>query len=234
MSLRRIIFDATLLLEVANCCVETNILRMPRIPLHRLSVGSDCLLIVASRLGYRATVEVMLPDYCRCDYYGERADGKTDQRQSNRHFSVRQTAHCIYGNQQRADRKAGPAEPEEGIGSEKASTRGVKNELTRKHLRRTVIRWKIFLRKNLAPWRRLQFINQMAQHHRLLKGNVSWRQHTHCDEDGCGKAKGRSKKSAQNKSGYKDNNPNSAEREKSNMRDDSRVMEQRELQTGKV
>src|SRR5438445_4796983 len=150
MSLRRIIFDATLLLEVANCCVETNILRMPRIPLHRLSVGSDCLLIVASRLGYRATVEVMLPDYCRCDYYGERADGKTDQRQSNRHFSVRQTAHCIYGNQQRADRKAGPAEPEEGIGSEKASTRGVKNELTRKHLRRTVIRWKIFLRKNLV------------------------------------------------------------------------------------
>src|SRR5947208_3355575 len=30
------------------------------------------------------------------------------------------------------------------------------------------------------------------------------------------------------------NNPKSAEREKSNMRDDSRVVEQRQLQTGKV
>ena len=207
---------------------------MPRIPLHRLSVVSDCLLIVASRLGYRATVEVMLPDYWRCDYDGERAEGKTDQRQSNRHFSIRQTAHCIYSNQQRPERKAGPAEPEEGKGSEKAPTRGVKDEPIRKHFRRTIIRGKIFLRKNLMPWHRLEFISQTAEHHRLLKGNVSWRQHTHCDEDGCGQAEGRSKKSTQNNSGNQDNNPKSAEGEKSNMRDDSRVMEQRQLQTGKV
>src|SRR5437867_11150206 len=65
MPLRRIIFDTTLLLEVANCCVETNILRMPCIPLHRLSVVSDCLLIVTLRLGYRATGEIMLADYWR-------------------------------------------------------------------------------------------------------------------------------------------------------------------------
>ena len=98
MPLRRIIFDATLLLEVANCCVEINVLRMPCIPLHRLSVVNDCLLIVASRLGYRATAEIMLPDYWRREYDGERADGKKDQRQSSRHFSIRQTAHCIHSN----------------------------------------------------------------------------------------------------------------------------------------
>src|SRR5438093_244585 len=125
MPLRRIIFDTTLLLEVANCCVEINILRMPCIPLHRLSVVSDCLLIVASRLGYRATVEVMLPDY----------------------------------------------------------------------------------------WRR---------------------EYAECDEDGCGKAEGRNEKSKQNNSGNQNNKPKSAEREQSNMRDDSRAMEQRQLQTGKV
>src|SRR5437879_12243407 len=108
MSLRRIIFDATLLLEVANCCVEINILRMPYIPFHRLSVVSDCLLIVASRLGYRATVEVMLPDYRRCEYDGARADGKTDQRQASHHFYIRATPHCIYSNQRRSTRHAGP------------------------------------------------------------------------------------------------------------------------------
>src|SRR5437870_4380375 len=102
MPLRRIIFDTTLLLEVANCCVESNILRMPCIPLHRLSVVSDCLLIVASCLGYRAAAEIMLPDYWRREYDGERADGKKDHRQSSRYFSIRQTAHCIYNNQQRA------------------------------------------------------------------------------------------------------------------------------------
>src|SRR5947208_3355573 len=105
MPFRRIIFDTTLLLEVANCCVEINILRMPCIPLHRLSVVSDCLLIVALRLGYRATVEVMLPDYCRREYYGERADGKTDQRQSSRHFSILQTTQCIYRNQQQSQER---------------------------------------------------------------------------------------------------------------------------------
>src|SRR2546422_267738 len=47
------------------------------------------------RLGYRATGEIMLADYWRRDYDRERADGKTDQRQSGRHFSIRQTAHCI-------------------------------------------------------------------------------------------------------------------------------------------
>src|SRR5713101_9274287 len=99
MPLWRIIFDTTLLLELTNCCVETNILRMPCIPLHRLSVVSDCLLIVTPRLCYRTAVEVMLPDYWRSDYDGERANGKTDQRQSNRQFSIWQTAHCIYSNQ---------------------------------------------------------------------------------------------------------------------------------------
>ena len=61
----------------------------------------------------------------------------------------------------------------------------------------------------------------MAEHHRLLKGNVGRRQHAQCDEDGCGKAEGRSKKSTQNNSGNQNNNPKSAEREKSNMRDNS-------------
>src|SRR6266478_4872932 len=143
-------------------------------------------------------------------------------------------AHCIYSNQQRAERETGPAKPEEGKGSEKAPTRGVKDESIREHFRRTIIGGKIFPRKNLAPWRRLEFISQMTEHHRLLKGNVSWRQHTHCYEDGCGQAERRSKKSAQNKSGNQDSNSKSAEREKSNMRNNSRVMEQRELQTGKV
>src|SRR5882724_6016732 len=234
MSLRRIIFDTTLLLEVANRCVESNILRMPCIPLHRLSVVSDCLLIVASRLGYRATVQVMLPDYWRRDYEGERADGKPDQRQSSRHFSIRQTAHCIYSNQQRAERKAGPAEPEEGKGSEKAPTRGVKDEPIWDHFRGTVIRGKVIFRKNLVPWHRLVFISQMAEHHRLLKGNVGRRQHAECDEDGRGKAERRNEKSKQNNAGNQYNNPKSAEREQRNMRDDSRVMEQRQLQTGKV
>ena len=128
----------------------------------------------------------MLPDYWRRDYDGEGADRKTDKRQSNRHFSIRQTAHCIHSNQQRAERKAGPAEPEEGKGSEKAPTRGVKDELIREHFRRTIIGGNIFLRENLVPWCRLEFISQTAQHHRLLKGNVGWRQHAQCDEDGCG------------------------------------------------
>ena len=61
----------------------------------------------------------------------------------------------------------------------------------------------------------------MAEHHRLLKGNVGRRQHAQCDEDGCGKAEGRSKKSKQNNSGNQNNDPKSAEREKSNVRDDS-------------
>src|SRR5438552_1766074 len=190
MPLRRIIFDTTLLLEVANCCVEINILRMPCIPLHRLSVVSDCLLIVAPRLGCRATVEVMLPDYWRREYDGERADGKTDQRQSSRHFSIRQTAHCIYSNQQRAERKEGPAEPEEGRGSEKAPTRGVQDQPIRDHFRGTVILGKVIFRQNLVPWHRLEFIGEMAEHHRLLKSNVGRRQHAECDEDGCGKAEG--------------------------------------------
>src|SRR5262249_18303264 len=125
-------------------------------------------------------------------------------------------------------------EAEERIGSKKAPLRSVKHELIRNHFRRTIIRGKIFLRKNLAPRRRLEFISQTTEHHRLLEGNVSWRQHTHCEEDGCGKAEGRSEKSTQNNAGYKDNNPKSAEREKSNTRDDSRVMEQRELQTGEI
>src|SRR5215471_2216229 len=194
---------------------------MPCIPLHRLAVVSDCLLIVASRLGYRAPVKVMLPDYRRCDDDCERAKGKTDHRQSNRHSSTLQTTHCIHSNQQRAERKAGPAEPEEGKGSGKPTTRGVKDQTGRKHLRRTIIRGKIFLRKHLVPRQRLEFIDEMAKHHRLLKRNVGWRQHTQCDEDGCGKAEGRGKKSTQNKSGNQDNNPKSAEREKSNMRDNS-------------
>src|SRR5438876_925844 len=83
---------------------------------------SDCLLIVALRLGYRTTVEVMLPNYWRCDYDGERAEGKTDQRQSNRRFPIRQTANCVNSNQQRPEHKAGPADPKEGKGSEKAPT----------------------------------------------------------------------------------------------------------------
>src|SRR5207248_8658233 len=106
MPFRRIIFDTTLLLEIANRCVESNILRMPCIPLHRLSVVSDCLLIVASRLGYRATVEVMLPDYWWRHDDGERAERKTNHCQSNRHFSIRQTAHCIYPNHRRTARNA--------------------------------------------------------------------------------------------------------------------------------
>src|SRR5204862_3156373 len=106
---------------------------MPRIPFHRFSVVSDCLLIVALRLGYRTTVEVMLPDYWRCDYDRERTEGKTDQRQSNRYFSIGKTVHCINSNQQRPDRKAGPAKPKEGKGSEKTTTRGVKDELIRQH-----------------------------------------------------------------------------------------------------
>src|SRR5262245_46755161 len=129
---------------------------MPRIPCHRLSIVGDCLLIVASRLGYGATVEVMLPDHWRCDYDGEPAEGKTDQGHSNRYFSIRQTAHCIYSNQQRAEPEAGPAEPEEEKGSEKATTRAVKDELLRKHFRGTIIRGKVLFRKNLVPWHRLE------------------------------------------------------------------------------
>src|SRR5437868_14511685 len=207
---------------------------MPRIPFHRFPVVSDCLLIVALRLGYRTAVEVVLPNYWRCDYDRERTEGKTDQRQSNRHFSIRQTAHCISSNQQRPERKAGPTDPEEGKGSEKTTTRSVKDELIRKHFRRTIIRGKVILRKNLVPWHRLEFIDKMAQHHGLLKGNVSWRQHTHCDENGCGQAERRSEKSTQINSRNQDNNSKNAEGEKSNMRDDSRVMKQREFQTGKA
>ena len=62
---------------------------MPRVPFHRLSVVSDCLLIVASRLGYRTTVEITLTDYWRSDYDYERAEGKTEQRQANCDFSIR-------------------------------------------------------------------------------------------------------------------------------------------------
>src|SRR5207253_2195890 len=96
---------------------------MPRIPFHRFPVVSDCLLIVALRLGYRTTVEVMLPNYWRCDYDGERAEGKTDQRQSNRRFPIRQTANCVNSNQQRPEHKAGPADPKEGKGREKSNMR---------------------------------------------------------------------------------------------------------------
>src|SRR5262249_30725740 len=108
------------------------------------------------------------------------------------------------------------------------------DEPIREYFRRAIIRGKIFLRKNLVPWRRLEFISQMAKHYRPLKGNVGRRQHAQCDEHGCSKAEGRNKKSTQYNSGNQGNNPEDAEREKSNMRDDSRVMEQRQLQTGKV
>src|SRR5947199_8972342 len=99
---------------------------------------------------------------------------------------------------------------------------------------RTVVLWKVIFLKHLVPWHRLEFIGEMAEHHRLLKGNVGRRQHAECDEDGCGKAEGRDEKAKENNSGNQYDNTKGAEREQSNMRDDSRVMEQRQLQTGKV
>src|SRR2546430_8027935 len=100
----------------------------------------------------------MLPDDYRCAHNGERAEWKTDHCESNRQFSVRQTAHCVYSNQYRSEPKAGPAEAEEGKGSEKAASRGVKDEPIREHFRRPIIRRQIFLGENFAPWHRLQLV----------------------------------------------------------------------------
>ncbi len=62
MPLWRIFSGSGLLLELANCCISIDVLRMPLIPLHCLPVISDCSFVISLSLRHRGGRKIMLPD----------------------------------------------------------------------------------------------------------------------------------------------------------------------------